>query len=179
MHVHKGGQVIASHPVAVGSAEWPTPTGEWTIGQVIFNRGSDVIAALEKQPELEQPKTPPAATAPVEEDTVDPPLARLEGFQQGRCKVAVGRIIAGRCRVTYTVGIIGIDERAGYRPFPAESRSRSSSIAWLVIVAVEMLIGKPGIGGFLWQQYNANSFAHIILSILTIGVIGYVLDRRS
>lgn len=37
VHVHKGGQIIASHPVAVGSAEWPTPTGEWTIGQVIFN----------------------------------------------------------------------------------------------------------------------------------------------
>ena len=37
VHVHKGGQVIASHPVAVGSAEWPTPTGEWSIGQVIFN----------------------------------------------------------------------------------------------------------------------------------------------
>jgi len=53
----------------------------------------------------------------------------------------------------------------------------SLGIAWLVIVAVEMLIGKPGIGGFLWQQYNANSFAHIILSILTIGVVGYVLDR--
>ncbi len=53
----------------------------------------------------------------------------------------------------------------------------SLGIAWLVIVAVEMLIGKPGIGGFLWQQYNANSYAHIILSILTIGLIGYVLDR--
>jgi nitrate/nitrite transport system permease protein len=53
----------------------------------------------------------------------------------------------------------------------------SLGIAWLVIVAVEMLIGKPGIGGFLWQQYNANSFAHIILSILAIGVIGFVLDR--
>ncbi len=53
----------------------------------------------------------------------------------------------------------------------------SLGIAWLVIVAVEMLIGKPGIGGFLWQQYNANSFAHIILSILTIGVIGFALDR--
>ena len=37
VHVHKAGQVIASHPVAVGSEEWPTPTGEWTIGQVIFN----------------------------------------------------------------------------------------------------------------------------------------------
>jgi nitrate/nitrite transport system permease protein len=53
----------------------------------------------------------------------------------------------------------------------------SLGIAWLVIVAVEMLIGKPGVGGFLWQQYNANSYAHIILSILTIGVIGYILDR--
>ncbi|TLD70184.1 nitrate ABC transporter permease [Phragmitibacter flavus] len=53
----------------------------------------------------------------------------------------------------------------------------SLGIAWLVIVAVEMLTGMPGIGGFLWQQYNANSFAHIILCILTIGVIGYALDR--
>ncbi len=53
----------------------------------------------------------------------------------------------------------------------------SLGIAWLVIVAVEMLTGRPGIGGFLWQQYNANSFAHIILCILAIGVIGYVLDR--
>ena len=53
----------------------------------------------------------------------------------------------------------------------------SLGIAWLVIVAVEMLTGRPGVGGFLWQQYNANSFAHIILCILAIGVIGYVLDR--
>jgi nitrate/nitrite transport system permease protein len=53
----------------------------------------------------------------------------------------------------------------------------SLGIAWLVIVAAEMLTGKPGIGGFLWQQYNALSYAHIILCILTIGVIGYALDR--
>jgi nitrate/nitrite transport system permease protein len=53
----------------------------------------------------------------------------------------------------------------------------SLGIAWLVIVAVEMLIGKPGIGGFLWQEYNASIYAHIILSILTIGLIGFVLDR--
>jgi len=31
----------------------------------------------------------------------------------------------------------------------------SLGIAWLVIVAVEMLIGRPGIGGFLWQEYNS------------------------
>ena len=53
----------------------------------------------------------------------------------------------------------------------------SLGIAWLVIVAVEMLTGRPGVGGFLWQQYNANSYAHIILCILTIGLIGYLLDR--
>lgn len=53
----------------------------------------------------------------------------------------------------------------------------SLGIAWLVIVAVEMLIGKPGIGGFLWQQYNASLYSHIILSILTIGLIGFILDR--
>jgi lipoprotein-anchoring transpeptidase ErfK/SrfK len=37
LHVLRDGQRVESHPVAVGSSEWPTPTGEWTIGQVIFN----------------------------------------------------------------------------------------------------------------------------------------------
>src|SRR5438874_1266047 len=55
----------------------------------------------------------------------------------------------------------------------------SLGIAWLVIVAAEMLTGRPGVGGFLWQQYNALSYAHIILCILTIGVAGFVLDRLT
>ena len=46
-----------------------------------------------------------------------------------------------------------------------------------MIVAAEMLTGRPGVGGFLWQQYNALSYAHIILCILTIGIVGFVLDR--
>ena len=37
LYVYKGGRRVATHPVAVGSQEWPTPTGEWTIGQVIWN----------------------------------------------------------------------------------------------------------------------------------------------
>ena len=53
----------------------------------------------------------------------------------------------------------------------------SLGIAWLVIVAAEMLTGRPGIGGFLWQEYNAGISEHIILSILTIGVVGFALDR--
>ncbi len=53
----------------------------------------------------------------------------------------------------------------------------SLGIAWLVIVASEMLTGAPGVGGFLWQEYNSLVYSHIILSIITIGVIGYLLDR--
>lgn len=53
----------------------------------------------------------------------------------------------------------------------------SLGIAWLVIVAAEMLTGAPGVGGFLWQEYNALIYEHIILCILTIGIIGFALDR--
>ena len=53
----------------------------------------------------------------------------------------------------------------------------SLGIAWLVIVASEMLTGTPGIGGFLWQEYNSLIYAHILLCILAIGVVGYALDR--
>jgi len=53
----------------------------------------------------------------------------------------------------------------------------SLGLAWLVIVAAEMLTGTPGIGGFLWQEYNSLIYSHILLSIIAIGVIGFTLDR--
>ena len=53
----------------------------------------------------------------------------------------------------------------------------SLGIAWLVIVAAEMLTGSPGVGGFLWQEYNSLVYEHIILCILTIGLVGFGLDR--
>jgi nitrate/nitrite transport system permease protein len=53
----------------------------------------------------------------------------------------------------------------------------SLGIAWLVIVAVEMLTGTPGIGGFLWQEYNSLVYEHILLCIGVIGIVGLVLDR--
>lgn len=53
----------------------------------------------------------------------------------------------------------------------------SLGIAWLVIVAAEMLTGRPGVGGFLWQEYNALVYEHIILCIATIGLVGFLLDR--
>ena len=53
----------------------------------------------------------------------------------------------------------------------------SLGIAWLAIVAAEMLTGRPGAGGFLWQEYNSLIYEHIILCILTIGLVGFVLDK--
>lgn len=37
LHAYRGGSRVESHPVAVGSSEWPTQTGSWTIGQVVWN----------------------------------------------------------------------------------------------------------------------------------------------
>lgn len=53
----------------------------------------------------------------------------------------------------------------------------SLGIAWLVIVAAEMLTGRPGVGGFLWQEYNSLNYSRIILCILIIGLVGFILDR--
>src|SRR5438309_796912 len=53
----------------------------------------------------------------------------------------------------------------------------SLGIAWLVIVAAEMLTGRPGVGGFLLQEYNALNYLRIILFILALGVVGFVRYR--
>ena len=53
----------------------------------------------------------------------------------------------------------------------------SLGIAWLVIVAAEMLTGKPGRRRLSLAAIQRLSYAHIILCILTIGVVGFVLDR--
>jgi nitrate/nitrite transport system permease protein len=52
----------------------------------------------------------------------------------------------------------------------------SMGIAWLVIVAAEMLVGNLGIGYFVWNEWNNLSLANVIFAILTIGVVGMVLD---
>lgn len=53
----------------------------------------------------------------------------------------------------------------------------SIGIAWLVIVAAEMLVGGTGICYFVWNEWNNLSITHVIVSILVIGVVGMVLDQ--
>jgi nitrate/nitrite transport system permease protein len=53
----------------------------------------------------------------------------------------------------------------------------SVGIAWLVIVAAEMLVGGTGIGYFVWNEWNNLSITNILAAILAIGLIGMVLDQ--
>jgi nitrate/nitrite transport system permease protein len=52
----------------------------------------------------------------------------------------------------------------------------SMGIAWLVIVAAEMLVGGLGIGYFVWNEWNNLSLTNVIFAILVIGVMGMLLD---
>lgn len=52
----------------------------------------------------------------------------------------------------------------------------SMGIAWMVIVAAEMLAGNTGIGYFVWNSYNGGSLANVIAAIVLIGTIGVALD---
>jgi nitrate/nitrite transport system permease protein len=53
----------------------------------------------------------------------------------------------------------------------------SIGIAWLVIVAAEMLVGGTGIGYFVWNEWNNLSITNVITAILLIGLVGMVLDQ--
>ncbi len=53
----------------------------------------------------------------------------------------------------------------------------SIGIAWLVIVAAEMLVGGTGIGYFVWNEWNNLSITNVITSILVIGIVGMLLDQ--
>lgn len=59
LYVYRNEERIATHPVAVGTSEWPTQTGEWTIGQVVFNpRWTPPQEEWAKDEEVEEPGDP-------------------------------------------------------------------------------------------------------------------------
>ena len=52
----------------------------------------------------------------------------------------------------------------------------SIGIAWLVIVAAEMVIGGVGVGYFVWNEWNGLNLASMIFAIFVIGIVGLTLD---
>jgi len=53
----------------------------------------------------------------------------------------------------------------------------SMGVAWLVIVAAEMLSGDMGVGFFAWESYNAGSYDKMVAAVVLIGIVGLILDR--
>jgi len=56
----------------------------------------------------------------------------------------------------------------------------SLGVGWMVLIAAEMLAQNPGLGKFVWDEFqngSSHSLARIMLAVLTIGLIGFFLDR--
>lgn len=56
----------------------------------------------------------------------------------------------------------------------------SLGVGWMVLIAAEMLAQNPGLGKFVWDEFqngSSNSLARIMVAVLTIGLVGYMLDR--
>ena len=56
----------------------------------------------------------------------------------------------------------------------------SLGVGWMVLIAAEMLAQNPGLGKFVWDEFqngSSNSLAKIMVAVLTIGIIGFALDR--
>lgn len=56
----------------------------------------------------------------------------------------------------------------------------SLGVGWMVLIAAEMLAQNPGLGKFVWDEFqngSSQSLAKIMVAVLTIGVIGFMLDR--
>jgi nitrate/nitrite transport system permease protein len=61
-------------------------------------------------------------------------------------------------------------------PFIMTGVRLSIGVAWLVIVAGEMLTGGVGIGFWIWDEWNNLNVEHIIIAIILVGVIGLLLE---
>ena len=63
------------------------------------------------------------------------------------------------------------------RPISSPGLRIGIGLAWLAIVAAEMLTGGVGIGFFIWDAWNSSRLPDIIVALGYIGVTGFVLDR--
>ena len=65
-------------------------------------------------------------------------------------------------------------------PYIFTGMRMSLSVGWMVLIAAEMLAQNPGLGKFVWDEFqngSSNSLAKIMAAVLTIGIIGFLLDR--
>lgn len=65
-------------------------------------------------------------------------------------------------------------------PFIFTGMRLSLGVGWMVLIAAEMLAQNPGLGKFVWDEFqngSSNSLGRIMVAVFTIGIIGFILDR--
>ena len=65
-------------------------------------------------------------------------------------------------------------------PFIFTGMRLSLGVGWMVLIAAEMLAQNPGLGKFVWDEFqngSSDSLSRIMVAVFTIGIIGFALDR--
>ncbi len=100
LRLYRGTELVATHPVAVGSTEWPTRTGEWNVTQVIFN--PEWVPPDESWAEEREPRKPGDPENPLGQAQLvyDPPRS-IHGTNDPK---SIGKAVShGSIRVTNAV----------------------------------------------------------------------------
>jgi len=87
----------------------------------------------------------------------------------------VARVLQLRWRTTVTKIVV-----PAALPFIFTGMRLSLGVGWMVLIAAEMLAQNPGLGKFVWDEFqngSAQSLGRIMVAVLTIGLIGFLLDR--
>jgi len=89
--------------------------------------------------------------------------------------VNVGRVL----RLTWTKKIFKLVIPSAM-PLMFTGLRLSLGVGWMVLIAAEMLAQNPGLGKFVWDEFqngSSASLAKIMVAVLTIGIVGFLLDR--
>ncbi|MCB9948138.1 MAG: ABC transporter permease [Rhodospirillaceae bacterium] len=87
----------------------------------------------------------------------------------------VGRVLRLSTRKTVTKLIL-----PSAMPLIFTGMRLSLGVGWMVLIAAEMLAQNPGLGKFVWDEFqngSSSSLSKILVAVLTIGLIGFLLDR--
>jgi len=87
----------------------------------------------------------------------------------------VGRVLRLKWNTTLTKLVL-----PSSLPYIFTGLRLSLSVGWMVLIAAEMLAQNPGLGKFVWDEFqngSSQSLAKIMVAVFTIGIIGFALDR--
>jgi len=87
--------------------------------------------------------------------------------------------VAKMLRLTWTTKLVKVVIPASL-PLIFTGLRLSLGVGWMVLIAAEMLAQNPGLGKFVWDEFqngSSESLSRIMVAVFTIGIIGFLLDR--